>query len=386
MTRMLILFSIVLAAAAGSLAQMPMGEFRRILVEKADFSPDELERLDGNKSVVKTLRSDDKQEIALIGVVSVGTVSSFSLEAFRNSLAQRSDKTVLSRGLFSEPPLIADLDGLKLEKRDYEELSKCRPGDCDVNLTTDALKRLGTEIDWNSPDHRSAVDRFVRELLLGYAIDYRARGDRALAEYTNRSKPFDPARAHRTLLEESLFIKELAPVLFEYIAKFPELASPDTASELRWSSIDFGLNPAIILTHTVAASHNDHHFVVNKQIYGSRYLDVSLSIAMLVRVADGGEERVYFVFTDRSRTDALSGAFRSMARRLVASEAKDRITKILEKGRTALIADARKRSQTDPEPAPESLLSKYRWPLITSAIALIVLALWFIRTMQKRTK
>ena len=110
----LVVWMFICASGCGAVAQMPVGEFGGIGVEKADFSPDELERLDGNKPVVKTLRSDDKQEIALIGVVSVGTVSSFSLEAFRNSLAQRSDKTVLSRGLFSEPPLIADLDGLKL--------------------------------------------------------------------------------------------------------------------------------------------------------------------------------------------------------------------------------------------------------------------------------
>ncbi len=376
---------IVFVTSLDSAAQLSEADFRRVLGERAAFSAGELAKLEDGEAVVKVLQSE-KDEIAVIGVVSAGSGDRFSLESFRASLNQQNNQSMTAGKVFSQPPVIDDLVGLKLEDRDYRELKKCRPGKCDLNMTADAIRRLAIEVDWNAPDHRGAADNFVRRLLLQYAAGYLEKGDSSLEKYTNRATPFDPARAAGLLLSDAILLPEVSPGLRDHIRRFPEAELSGASGELRWSLIDFGLNPTIVLTHSIAYSETSgpaaQHFVVNKQFYASRYLDVSLSIAMLITAGD----RTFIIFTDRSRTDALGGFFGKFARKLVVDEAINRTSQVIERSKAKLLA------KSDPIPevktdelagdSPESLLAKYRWPLIFGAV--MVLSLLLFRIIRKR--
>ena len=45
-------------------------------------------------------------------------------------------------------------------------------GNCNVKLDEKALARFQSEIDWNAPNHKAAVDALMRQLALEYVTGY----------------------------------------------------------------------------------------------------------------------------------------------------------------------------------------------------------------------
>lgn len=332
---------IALAAQLAADAQVPASTLDRELFEKAGFTAEERDRVRRGEPVVRAVAMKSDGDLSIVGAVRVNAAEKFSLDSFRRSLSQKSDKTRAAGDSFSNPPVLSDLEALELAKADYEDIAECRAADCDLNLPAEELGKLAA-IDWSGPNRRTVADDFVKRFLLDYATVYLARGDAALRPYANRRKVVDLARAHRDFLADALLAGAVAPEFLEYVRRFPAAERAGTVSELRWSIVDFGLDPAIVLTHTVAGTAaGGHQIVINKQIYSSRYLDTSLSVAMLVTVAEESGPATYVVFTDRSRTDALGGPFGSLARKMVEKEATERVARILDRSGLALIAETR---------------------------------------------
>lgn len=373
-------------AAFGVAGQIKSENFRATLVNDAGFTDDDFQKLKSGATVVKVVSQKDKMEIAVVGVVRIPSGGPFTLTVFRDSLAQRSNKSMSSGGLFSAPPKIDDLDGLELEERDYKQLAKCRIRDCDLNLSADAIQRLQKSLSSVGENgRRDASERFVRELLYGYVDGYLKNGDGSLPPYANKRDEFDAAGSLRSMIDESILIGDVAPALAAFVRDFPKSKPDGAESEIRWSHIDFGLNPALVLTHTIAYSQPSetsfHQIVVNKQFYGTRYLDASLSIAFLLAVAETDGIRYYVVFTDRSRTDAIEGPFGSVTRRLVANEAVERTTEILERSELRLIAPQRT-AERIADPETKSSPAR-RWIPIAAGVAALVLVLWLV--LRKRS-
>ncbi len=373
-------------AAFGVAGQIKSENFRATLVNDAGFTDDDFQKLKSGATVVKVVSQKDKMEIAVVGVVRIPSGGPFTLTVFRDSLAQRSNKSMSSGGLFSAPPKIDDLDGLELEERDYKQLAKCRIRDCDLNLSADAIQRLQKSLSSvGESGRRDASERFVRELLYGYVDGYLKNGDGSLPPYANKRDEFDAAGSLRSMIDESILIGDVAPALAAFVRDFPKSQPDGIENEVRWSHIDFGLNPALVLTHTIAYSQPSgksfHQIVVNKQFYGTRYLDASLSIAFLLAVAETEGIHYYIVFTDRSATDAIDGPFGSVTRRLVANEAVERTTEILERTELRLIAPQRT-AERIADPETKSSPAR-RWIPIAAGVAALVLVLWLV--LRKRS-
>ncbi len=381
MIRVLSGIILLLAAACGASAQLKNEDFRSILVKDAGFTDDDFQKLSSGAAVVKLVSQKNKQEIAVVGVIRVASGGPFPLTVFRDSLAQGSGKSMSSGGLFSDPPKIDDLAGLELEDRDYKELAKCKVRDCDLNLSAEAIVRLQKTLSSAAADARpGASDKFVRDLLFGYVTAYLQIGDASLRPYANKKDEFDAGASLRSMIGDSILIGDIAPSLAAFVRDFPKSRPDGVESEIRWSHIDFGLNPALVLTHTIAFSQPSgksfHQIVVNKQFYGTRYLDASLSIAFLLSIAEPEGVRYYIVFTDRSTTDAIDGPFGSVTRRLVANEAVERTTDILERSELKLIAPPSDAPESTTDPAGNSPVS--RWLVIGAVAVAAAVVLWFL--------
>lgn len=372
---------LVFAAALTAAAQMKADRFRETLTTEAAFSEEDFRNLRSGTPVVKLIEPKHRNEIAVVGVIRLASGGPFTLELFRESLTQKKNKSMSSGGLFSNPPKIADVEALELEDRDYRELAKCKIRDCDLNLTAADIGRLKEALSsLDEIARREASSKFVKELLVGYVADYLKRGHNSLSPYANKRDEFDLYASLNSMIEESILICDVSPELAAYVRDFPKSKPAGSESEIRWSQIEFGLNPTIVLTHTIAYSQQSgssaQHIVVNKQFYGTRYFDASLSIALLLAVAEEDGINYYVVFTDRTTTDAIDGPFGAVTKRLVANEAVERTTAILEWSELKLIAPF---AETSRSPGPVSGEPQgSRWSIIAAVAVVLALILWFL--------
>ena len=374
--RSVVIAIVVSAAAVTAAAQITEPEFREYLSKKATINSDELAELDRGGIVVKAIPASDKQEVTVAGVVRVKQLPTVTLREFRDSLSPKSSKEMDAKGRFSNPPVIGDLSGLELEERDFRELRKCIVGDCDVNMSADWIDKFGKGLDWTAPDHKQKATELFREMLLEYSRDYSVSGTASLGAYSNRKDAVSLSASHRSLLENALFIGELAPELLAYLKEYPKKDLSGVESYTHWSNIDFGLNPTVTLSHSAAFTNSaGDHFVAARQFYSSRYLDASLSLTMLLRFPDGV---TYIVFSDRSRSDALEGIFHGMSKRVVEAEAIERVKNLLKNSELRLITANKPQMEVNTPAAEISfkdrVLTRLLSPLgIVSAIVVLLL-------------
>src|SRR5262245_61693913 len=125
------------------------------LTTVAGFPPDRLAALETGAAIVKTT-TENKGEVAVVGAVRIRTTKEH-IQLYFDEYMKFEDGTVVLRvGRFGEPPTLADVARLELEKNDVEALRACTPGDCDVK-TGAGLAELKAAIDWKRPDYAEQV-------------------------------------------------------------------------------------------------------------------------------------------------------------------------------------------------------------------------------------
>ncbi|HEX3102570.1 MAG TPA: hypothetical protein VHQ01_12285, partial [Pyrinomonadaceae bacterium] len=267
-TSILVLTLVLTAATA---AQISLNEFRQLLRDRAGFEDTDLLTLNSGQPVIKVLPADDKREVAVCGVLRLGKVQELSLAAFREAITTRNNKAVLADGKFSSPPTIEDLNTLKLDDRDIEELKECEPGNCDIKISANMISKLRSGVDWDAPEYRSQATQTFSSLLVDYLRDYFARGDKALIQIDSRKTPVNLPDENREILEKALFIKELAPEFRKYLSDYPRYQLPDVDTGLLWSKVNTGIKPIVTITQTSAYTSSSYalpqFIVAAKQIF-----------------------------------------------------------------------------------------------------------------------
>ena len=323
-------------------AQIPDKDFRRLVLTEI-WSAEDLNAIENGEAAARSLRTDEKQDIATIGIVKIKGLSAVSMTTFREALNQKKSGSMKTGRRFSDPPLLEDIGDLKLDEDYFDQLRKCAPGKCDLNLSAEDIRRVQDEIDWDSANAEEQATDLVKKSLLGYVRNYLERGNGALGTYDNRRRPVDLAASHRLLLSRSTLISELAPEFVEYLQTFPASDLEAVDSSIHWSVVDFGLKPSITLSHTAAytqhlGTDSEQLFIASKQIYATRYLDSSLTFMLLLRVATDAGTDTYLILLDRSRSDALEGLLGGFARKLVRKESIERIKALLDRAHLKLLA------------------------------------------------
>ena len=379
-----LLFAILPAPA--QLAEKDLYE----LIGTSRWSDAEIEALQNSEPVARSIRTDDKQEIATFGILRIRGLPSISMSTFRDSLKQKGSGPRKRGGRFSEPPSLTDLQTLELDSDSIMRLSRCSIGKCDLNLSAEMIGRLRSHVDWKSPDAVDKATELIKEMLLDYARDYTSEGISSLSSYDNRRKMIDLTESHRLLLSKSFLIEQVAPEFVEYLEEYPNGDLANVENSMHWSVVDLGLKPSITISHasayTETKSGTPQFIVASRQIYSSRYLDGSLTFTVLLRVWNGDEVDSYIIFLDRSRSDALGGAIARIARGVVEKEAKERVTNLLEKARSRLLNASQPveapSTATDDEISwteqSRAFARKHTW-VITGGILLAFLLILFLR-------
>jgi hypothetical protein len=301
--------AIVAALSPLAVAQAPSRqELTRSLTGR--FGMDELQRtvLSAGLDSAESLVSSAGDGVALIGGIWIDAPAAFYLD-WADAFADfdRGSSVQAVRKL-SNPPRLSDFDGLTLSKAELRDLSKCRVGDCALQLDAASIHRIAA-LDWRRPDAPSLATGVVREMLFGIAARYAAIGDAGLPNYHDSKRTTDVAGNCASLLDEEASAGLSPPELLAYFAGPPGAPLPQSTSYLYWTTNSFGLKPTTRLNHTVVyrgTGGGAAGIVATKMLYATHYFHGGLEMRHVL--ADpAAREGFLLIDVTRSRSDGLTG-------------------------------------------------------------------------------
>jgi hypothetical protein len=310
-------------------AQAPVVDLDHFLGQYIGLENDEIRDVRNGRIVAKRLPSSDGREIAVFGIAKVSFTADFYRSQFRHIETLKKNRAVPEVGRFGEPPTLSDLGGLHVPQKDLEDLRRCRPEDCDLRLSADAIRRFREGIDWESDDALDDAEVLFRQMLVERARAYRRGGSTALEAYDDKDDVVPLRDDFEAILSASAYLLDYVPELVEMMRRYPDSKLDGAEDFLYWSREDIGLKPVISVTHAILYSwrHGEGEeelIIASKQLYASHYFDSSLGLTAVLEVEDEGPETSrYLVYLNRTRSLDLGGFFGGVKRSLVAGKVLD---------------------------------------------------------------
>lgn len=309
------------SAAPGS------SEALRFFRDQIGLPEEDLRRLRQGEPVTRTLGTGDGRDIAAFGAIRVTADPRDLIRAFHDIEVFKRSDIVLEIGRFSDPPRLADLEGLSLEREDFDDLRGCRPGDCELRLGADDIARLRKAAEPRTSQAFADTERLMRQVLFDRLQAYRRGGNAALAPYADKQPPLVFTEPLDALLGGAAALEEYAPDLVRYLSSYPSGRPTGTDEFFYWSKEKFARKPVVSLTHVVIREQvrgtSRVSAIVSKQIYASHYFDASLGSSLLFDDGEAPGERFYLVYLNRSRNPGLGGLFGPFVRPIVRGRVRD---------------------------------------------------------------
>lgn len=314
----------LLSSALVSAGQM-IQELRPFFKEEIGLSDGQIATIEDGRPIVKTLSSKRRAEVIIFGATHVNAAPEDYLEFALDMSRLRSLPNYLQVRRFSNPPTLSDLEGFTLEPDDIEELKTCRPGKCDVQLSSEAMLQLQKGLDWSAPDVAEQVNRRVRKMALELLIRYQERGNSALDIYQDQSRAFDMDAAFQSLLNRSEALPVYLPELRRYLLEYPAPMRPNVESFFYWEKVEFGLKPTLRLNHVIAyrsaGPKGVAQVVAVKQLYASHYFQLALDLTACVPESSRGNGAGFCLISLKGSTQqGLTGFLGFFRRRAVVSK------------------------------------------------------------------
>jgi hypothetical protein len=312
-----------------------------ILQACGGFTGREISQLGDRQTIVRTLPSAERHELAVAGAVHMDIPAAFFVTRLRDIVSFKRSGLVAQVGRFSNPPTLDDLAALDVSPADIEAARACRVGDCAVKLPAGAIERFRTEVDWNRSDSNRQAVLLSKRLLFEHVLGYLEAGDRALGSYDDKRRSVNAGQEIETLVEHLSCPSGMTPAESHYLTAFPRDQPRDATSFIYWSKEAFGLKSVITVTHDMvfAPTATGRTLIASKGIYSSHYLDASVSLTWLLKTEGGTGIDVLYV--NRSRVDALGGPLGGLVRGIAAGRQRDGLRRELESLKARLEADWR---------------------------------------------
>jgi hypothetical protein len=324
----------LLIAVASPAAQS--GSFVDSLLRRERFSAAELQAVNAGKAVVKSLDTPVRQELAHFGVVYVEAPTDRFVDRFGDIERFESGPGIPQIGRFGNPPRLEDLASLTLPAKDVTALARCRPGDCDVKLSTEAMTRFRDQVNWSSPDAALRANEIARQMILELVQAYQANGSAALGHYDDGGKPLPVAEQFRALLDSGNRLPLPVPGLVAYLDEYPRGRPAGAEDFFYWSVVDFGLKPTVRVSHVIvypldARPSGVSHVIAIKQLYASHYFHTTLELRFLVEDDRRADQRGFHLLSiTRSRSDGTTGLKGSLLRPVISRRSRNAVRGYLE--------------------------------------------------------
>ena len=259
---------------------------RAFLTAAFDLSPADIGLIDDGQIVARTLKVENRRELATLGVVRIQTTPAVYVERLRDIANFKRTDGILQIGTFSGPPQQGDVASLTVDDGELKLLRECRVTDCSVRLSADSIERIRREIDWGAADAARRASSLVRELLVDYVTRYRAGGAAAAMEYADTPSPLNVGHEFASLVDADTVTWKYVPRLRRHLLEYPAATDDAMSDFIYWSKERVHSRPVISITHVAIAAVADgpvNYAIASKQIYAMHYFDASLGLTLLVR-------------------------------------------------------------------------------------------------------
>jgi hypothetical protein len=283
------------------------------------LTPDERAQLVAGEPITKMLDADENKEVAVFGAIWVDA-------PMRRYIALIKDIENFERGAgfrltrrIGATPKAEDFAEMRMSDEDVADLRTCHVDNCNIKLDEKGLRRFRTEIDWNAPNHKAAVESLMRQLALDYVTGYVEGGDERLAVYRDKCRPTFVAREFREMVEETPELSTYMPDVRRTLLEYPKPPNRPSSSFLYWQETQFGLKPTVRISHLTMREGPNETVIASKMLYANHYFWTGLELrALLADPARG--PGFWLVTVYRGRADGLSGFTGRFVRGRVRSE------------------------------------------------------------------
>jgi hypothetical protein len=320
--------TLALTAAAPPVSDIDP-QVRGVLHSYLHYSDDDLSDLQRGKVVKHSIDTSVSGELAVTGGIRVNASKQTFLELVRDIAAFKRGPDVLQIGRFSTPPALQDLAALTIDNDDFDPAS-CHLHDCDVRLPASIIERLPHE-----PDPVAYFKQVIFDNVVAYE---KGETEGRLLQYDDGNRPIRPVEEFDGVLGDAPTLGALVPGLPDHFRHYPTDTVAGDDDFLYWSKERFGIAPFITVTHVAIVCPSPHTCVMaTRDVYSSRYIDASLSITI---ATDAGSKpgSFYLVFANRSRANALKGAFGGLRRSMAARKARGSLEESLKQVKSRIEA------------------------------------------------
>ena len=324
-----------MVVAVASPAAQPVSFVNNLLGQQR-FSAADLRALDAGEAVVKSLDTPVRRELAHFGVVHIDGPPDRFVDRFRDIERFERGPGIPQIGRFGTPPRPEDLASLTLPAKDVTALARCRPGDCDVKLSTAAMTRFQNDVNWSSPSAALQAQDVARAMILELVHAYQANGNAALGQYDDGGEPLLVAEEFRALLASGNLLPLPVPGLMAYLEEYPRSPLSGAEDFFYWSTVDFGLKPTVRVNHVIiyplaGRPSGVSHVIAIKQLYATHYFQTTLELRFLVDDERRADRRGFYLLSiTRSRIDGTSGLKGSLLRSVVSRRSRTAVRSYLE--------------------------------------------------------
>ena len=331
-SRLKILVSLLLSLQVASATAMGQSaEPFKFFQEFVGLTGNQLAEIRNGKPIAKILESQTPDEVFVFGVVYVRAAPEAYLKMASDVAALRKLPNYLAIQKFSAPPQLSDLDGFTFEPEDIKQLKNCRPGQCEVQLPSEAMETFQRSINWSAPDVATQVNALARKMALEALARYQEGGNAALGTYRDKNHPTAVGDTFRSLLNRSKALPVYLPDLHHYLLDYPKVSSETIQSEFYWEKVNFGLKPTLRILQAIVDRGSDPtgpaYAVAVKQLYASHYFETALDLTVCVR--DPERSGMYLITIKGSQQAGLTGLKGGIVRKVAVDKTRSSLEKAL---------------------------------------------------------
>jgi hypothetical protein len=324
------MFTVLLAFVSAGGAGVENDPARTFLETSFSLTNADFGRINRGLVVSRTLPVSDPREVGTLGIVRVKVTPEFYVERLADIAHFKRDEAVLQIGVFSNPPTLQDVGALTLDDADIRSLRGCRIGDCEMQLSAEAIDRFQQELDWRRVDAQQHANSLMRQILVDYVTEYQKTGAAASMQYADQPTPLNLEHEFVSLVESEHGAGRQFPMLWRHLFEYPSAGTPGAVDVVYWSKEKVGRRTVASVTHlAISRTAGDlptDYAVASKHIYGTHYFDASLGLTLLLRDRSGSSAATYVAYVNRSRVDAFGGVFGSVTRKFVTSRARSTVS------------------------------------------------------------
>jgi hypothetical protein len=309
-------------------------EPHRFFREYVGLNDQQIATIRSGKALARVLESRTPDEVFVFGAVYLESTPEKYVKLASNIDSLRKLPNYLAIQEFTDPPQLSDLDGFTLDEQDIQELTKCKPGHCEVQLPSEAIEAFQQSVDWSSPDAAEQVNRSARKMTLEAITRYQQGGNAALGTYRDKAHPSVVADTFRSLLSRSKALPVYLPELNHYLLDYPNAPSEHIQSKFYWEKVNFGLKPTVRVVQAIvyrgAGAARPAYAIAVKQLYASYYFETALDLTFCVPDPENRERAGFYLITVKGSQQAgLTGLKGSLVRKVAVDKTRSSLERAL---------------------------------------------------------